>query len=197
MSKRMMIVTVIMAALTAVFWASFLDESISRLIYQWRLPALTSLMKAVSWIGYVYFLVPVNLLILILLFRSNRLKAVTIPVGTLVVWQFSELLKKMIQRPRPDISPIAHETSYAFPSGHAMSNTAFYMLLFLLTPDNKQLQYFSIGMIVMMNFSRVYLGVHWPSDVFGGTAIALIIVQLIYQLIKKRLQEPSSSGIDE
>ena len=86
MSKRMMIVTVIMAALTAVFWASFLDESISRLIYQWRLPALTSLMKAVSWIGYVYFLVPVNLLILILLFRSNRLKAVTIPVGTLVVW---------------------------------------------------------------------------------------------------------------
>lgn len=186
MTKRMMIVTSVLAGLTALFWASFLDETLSQWVYQLRLPVLTKLMEAFSWLGYVYFLVPINLLILIVLFRPDRRLALAIPLGTLAIWRLSEWLKTLIERPRPDLSPIAIETSYSFPSGHAMSNTAFYLLLMLIAPTNKYWRRFCISMIVIIGFSRVYLGVHWPSDVFGGTAIAMILVHLIYQLIARR-----------
>lgn len=189
-----MAVTSILGGLTVLFWASFLDESVSRLIYQMRFPGLTQLMKGISWIGYVYFLVPINLLILILLFKKDRLMALTIPLGTLVVWRMSEILKTMIERPRPNISPLVVETSYAFPSGHAMSNTAFYLLLLLLAPKNKTVRFLCIAMIVLMDFSRVYLGVHWPSDVLGGTAIAMIMYHLILLLVKRAPQEKTKNN---
>lgn len=197
MSKRMMVIASVLAALTALFWSSQLDEAVSRLIYSLRFSALTEMMKGISWLGYVYFLVPINILILIGLFRKDRLMALTIPLGTLFVWQLSEMMKKWVGRPRPDIAPLVTETSFSFPSGHAMSNTAFYLLIMMFLPNNKYIRYICISMIVLMNFSRVYLGVHWPSDVLGGSAIAMIMLHLILSLIKKRLPEPSPSGIDE
>lgn len=197
MTKRMMAVTSVLAALSALFWASLLDETISLWIYQLRFPALTKLMEGFSWLGYVYFLIPINILILIFMYRKDKALAFGIPIGTLVVWRLSEWLKTVIQRPRPTISPLVTETSYAFPSGHAMSNTAFYLLLMLIAPNNKNWHRFCIAMIVIINFSRVYLGVHWPSDVLGGSAIAMMLVHIIYQVIKRRLPERESSSASE
>lgn len=193
MSKKMLLLT---AIATTLIWGLGLDEPISRFVYGLRHPFITRVMHAISFAGSVYTLVPLCIGILILLCRKSRWMALAIPLGTLVAWQGSEILKKVIMRPRPDISQLAHESSYSFPSGHAMSNTAFYLLILMWSPKNRFAQVFCISMIVLMSFSRVYLGVHWPSDVLGGITLAMVVVEVIFGLTKRRLKQPSRSRID-
>lgn len=88
----------------------------------------------------------------------------------------STLLKLEIDRPRPDlVSHLATETSLSFPSGHAMLSAATYLTLGSLAarflPDRRTKIYvLCLGVLitVLVGTSRVYLGVHWPSDVLAG-----------------------------
>lgn len=88
----------------------------------------------------------------------------------------STLLKLGIDRPRPDLVPhLMRETSLSFPSGHAMMSAVTYMtlgsLLARIVPE-RRLKIFFISVAVLLTLivgvSRVYLGVHWPSDVLAG-----------------------------
>lgn len=193
MSKKMLVFTTLATALVLLHgW----DEPISQAVYSWRQPWLTPIMKAISFVGSKYFLVPVCIAILIWLYRHNRWMAFAIPLGTLFAWGSSEVLKLIIARPRPAISALVQESSYSFPSGHALSNTAFYLLLLMWAPKNRFNQIFCITMIVVMSFSRVYLGVHWTSDVLAGISLGILVVEAVYWLTKRRLKQPSLPSID-
>lgn len=175
----------VLAVLTAVILLMQLDEPISLAVYSLRLPFLTRIMKAISFAGSVWFLVPLCLALLFYLYKRDRLFAWVIPLGTLLCHQVSSLIKMIVERPRPAIAPLVHENSFSFPSGHAMANTAFYVLLYLAARKNPTARIFAIVMIVLMDFSRVYLGVHWPSDVLAGTALSLFIIELFSIKIKQ------------
>ena len=82
------------------------------------------------------------------------------------------MLKLIIQRPRPDEYRIIDASGYSFPSGHSMISMAFYgFIIYLICKyvNNKILKYFLIGLlgslIILIGVSRVYLGVHYVSDV--------------------------------
>jgi len=86
----------------------------------------------------------------------------------------SSLLKLGFARPRPDVSDhLDLQTSFSYPSGHATSAAAVYLMLAALAPPRWRAAAWTlaVAMIVLNGFSRVMLGVHWASDIVGGTML--------------------------
>lgn len=86
----------------------------------------------------------------------------------------SNALKVAYDRARPDLIPhLDHVTSASYPSGHATSAAVVYLLLAWLAPPRWRAAAWSlaVAMIVLNGFSRIMLGVHWFSDIVGGTML--------------------------
>lgn len=141
-----------------------------------RSPLLTKIMETITFFGSGTFLVPAAAIIIIYLFLKKHkaesfLFFIVLAMGLIL----NNLIKILVQRPRPDLSPIFIEQTFSFPSGHAMNSFIFYALLAYLIfhfTKNKKLAFIisviSIILIVLIGISRIYLGVHYPSDVIAG-----------------------------
>lgn len=115
---------------------------------------------------------------LYLLLRGRARAALFLIVAILGAWTLNSLLKLGFDRPRPDLIPhITRVSSASFPSGHAMTAAATYLTLGALLARLEQrfrvklfLYSSAILITVIVGASRVYLGVHWPTDVLAGWA---------------------------
>jgi len=92
----------------------------------------------------------------------------------------NQILKYIVQRPRPTEFRIIDESGYSFPSGHSMVSAAFYGFLIYLIYKNVKNKYLKWGLItllslltILIGISRIYLGVHYTSDVLVGVFIAI------------------------
>jgi len=94
------------------------------------------------------------------------------------------ILKILIARPRPLLSLI-EESSYSFPSGHA---TIMFALLPIFISSFKEYKYFWLFFALLISFSRIYLGVHYLSDVIGGIIMGLIVGTNIIKVFKLKLK---------
>ena len=101
-------------------------------------------------------------------------------------------IKNVIQRPRPVGHRLIDESGYSFPSGHSMVSMAFYGYLIYIIIKNVKNKYIriasSIGLfilIILIGLSRIYLGVHYTSDVIGGFVVALSYLMIYTGIIKK------------
>lgn len=105
----------------------------------------------------------------------------------------NQILKKLILRPRPDVIQLVKQGGYSFPSGHSMASVAFYgYLVYLLweTKLNKRYKYIGtfllVSLIILICFSRIYLGVHYASDVLAGICLSVIHLIIYIGIIKKK-----------
>lgn len=156
------------------------DDALLRTIGTWRTESRTSLMLAFTLAGDGVFEVPMGLGIALLLWRLGAKTAATrylqIGVGGEV---FYLLLKWAFHRPRPSIIPRLGEAGwYSFPSGHSMMAPVIWTLGFLLlarlaTNRVTSVALATVGLVApfAIGASRLYLGVHYPSDVLAALFI--------------------------
>ena len=146
-------------------------------IHRHASPALDAAF-VLSWVfGTRRFCVPLVLIAVAWhLARRERREALAWAAVGLAVAVLPELLKAVFARPRPALWPwLLPTTGYAFPSGHAVAGTAFYPLLGWLALRHRGLG--RVGYLagalfgVYVGVGRLYLGVHWPSDVLAGWAL--------------------------
>ncbi|TAJ69709.1 MAG: phosphatase PAP2 family protein [Phenylobacterium sp.] len=114
--------------------------------------------------------------VLAFVFHKKRVHAAVMAGVMLAAWGSSQATKALYGRPRPDLVPHeAYVYSASFPSGHSTMSTAAFLTLAMLVASlearrrSKGLAYVMAGLVVVgVGFSRVYLGVHWPTDVLAG-----------------------------
>jgi undecaprenyl-diphosphatase len=149
---------------------------------------LTSSMKFITRLGEGWFLWPVGILIVLgLLLANRRHEAAVFGITVIGANILDESLKLLFHRPRPE--PFFNHpkpASYSFPSGHAFVSFCFYIALaeILIDPDWGHSRRLSVGILAILlvlaiGFSRVYLGVHYPTDVLAGYAGAIAWTGLV------------------
>ncbi|HVN72664.1 MAG TPA: bifunctional DedA family/phosphatase PAP2 family protein [Desulfomonilia bacterium] len=172
-----------------------------------RSPFTTHLMEVVTQLGGMKFIVPVSLAIVSYLILKKRFDraavfAVAIVGGSLL----NSILKAMIHRPRPisDTTLIA-VSGWSFPSGHAMNSMIFYgMITYLIvrSVDSWKVRAFFITMtgfiVFIIGFSRIYLQVHYLSDVLAGFVgglfwLSICITGLEVFIVKRKIMGDTSA----
>lgn len=146
---------------------------------------VTEFMRGMSILGSPTAVIILGLVLGHWLWHMRRLPwaAVMLEVDMVGAWLLNEALKEIFRRPRPEVLRLAAASGYSFPSGHSMVSFALYAFLaFLLwhmaqrdvpTLSRRALVLGSIAfalLVVFIGWSRVYLGVHFPSDVLAGFA---------------------------
>jgi undecaprenyl-diphosphatase len=159
-------------------WTQAMDLRISTdLVFQVGTshPAFIAFMQGVSWLGggIARWIIVIALAALVWRWCGPRC-AVALAGASLLSNLASSLLKLGFGVSRPDlIEHLDHQTSFSYPSGHATSAAVVYLMLAWLVPPRWRRAAWSLAgvMIVLNGVSRMMLGVHWASDIIGGTML--------------------------
>ena len=161
---------------------------------------LTKMMVDITALGGVTVLaLLVTLVVIYLALRRKFRTAAFVTVSILGGWALSSALKLGIARPRPEVvQHLVEVTDMSFPSGHAMLSAITYLTLGAMLSrleDRPSLRYFFPLVAVFLTFiiglSRIYLGVHYPTDVLGGWAAGTVWACASWFVARWMLGSPS------
>lgn len=183
-----------------------IDRPVVRLLVEHRTPWLTTTMRDLTWIGSTVVLVPLGVAIGLAARRRTGSWTILAQLAVTLTGAIAlyDILKPLVGRPRPHVGQlVATATGYAFPSGHATQMTAFAGTVALLAGASTRswvrrvaIWTTSILICLLVGFTRIYLGVHWPTDVLAGYALGALwatIVNFAFRTHHVRVDEGSSS----
>lgn len=154
----------------------------------------TPIAKFITNFGGAIFLIIATIILFILI--KNKKIGFSIISNLVIVTILNQLLKNILQRPRPNEFRIVEETGYSFPSGHSMASMAFYGYLIYLIYKYVKNKYLKWTLIVLLGIlictigiSRIYLGVHYTSDVLGGFLISILYLVIYISAVNKFVLE--------
>ncbi len=132
-----------------------------------------------------------------LIIKKKKLMGILIWVNLACSGLLNQILKRIVQRPRPTEYRLIEENGYSFPSGHSMVSAAFYgffIYLIFKNVKNKYIKWGSISflsiLIILIGISRIYLGVHYTSDVMAGFVISISYLVIFTSIVNDYLDKP-------
>ncbi len=164
------------------------DDRIRMLVHAHATPALTAVMRGFSLIGEPAYLIVLGALVVVWLLRTGRWRtAVLLFITVLGSEVLDQAIKASFRRPRPvPFFGLVEPMGYSFPSGHAMVSCTFFGILAAIAAARtasrvgRVLSYAAAAALVAaIGLSRIYLGVHYPSDVLAGYAAAVAWVFIV------------------
>lgn len=156
------------------------------------------IVKFITNLGSATFIVLLSILLLLTI--KNKLTGLIIFLNSAICGILNQVLKIIVQRPRPVGYRLIDEKGYSFPSGHSMVSAAFYgFIIYLVYKNvkNKYIKYSIITILILLilciGISRVYLGVHYASDVIAGFLISICYLIIFISIVNNKILEKNQN----
>ena len=173
-----------------------LDNSIYNIIISSKSDVMTMFMTIITMMCNTEFIIVATLL-LVLLIKNKKIGGM-IASNVVLCSVINTIIKHIFLRPRPVGIKLIEQGGYSFPSGHSMMAVAFYGLLIYIIWNTKWRNVWKIFtttllviLILLIGISRIYVGVHFASDVIVGLTISLSYLIIFIELIYKRVIKKS------
>jgi len=180
------------------------DREVTLAIGLEHTPTLTRIARAVTFLGDHRFLLPATLVVTTgLVLMKHRVSAILFFGVVVGGWLLESLIKIVYHRARPDLWPaLVTEKTFSFPSGHATMSTLFYgavAALVLHLTKNRLARAVTLALatavILLVSYSRIYLGAHWATDVAAGILVGLFWVSVcstgVEYFARRRVRKPA------
>lgn len=171
------------------------DAPVQNMLHGMATPTLDRFFIFVSRLGYKCGVVPLDLILTLSLALRRRFRdGLFFGIAVIGSGILNLLAKNHFARLRPDLwLSLTPETTYSFPSGHAMASaTLAAALIFLYWPTRWRwpMTLTGVAFVLLVGISRVYLGVHYPSDILAGWSAAIAWVFGMYVLVDRKAPAP-------
>ena len=194
-NRKTIILAVSLVLFTIITYAIFsdkidaLDKNIHSYILNIRNENLTSILITITNISSAYALIVLSILVLLIM-KKKRIPLL-ICLNLIISFLTNQIAKLTFTRPRPIGINLIEESGYSYPSGHAMISMAYFgFIAYLIYKSNlnkiiKLLLITSIFILILLiGFSRIYLGVHYLSDIIGGFLLSIAYIMIFINCIK-------------
>ena len=194
-NRKTIILAVSLVLFTIITYAIFsdkidtLDKNIHSYILNIRNENLTSILITITNISSAYALIVLS--ILLLLIMKKKKIPLLICLNLIISFLTNQIAKLTFSRPRPVGINLIEESGYSYPSGHAMISMAYFgFIAYLIYKSNlnkiiKLPLITSIFILILLiGFSRIYLGVHYLSDIIGGFLLSIAYIMIFINCIK-------------
>lgn len=176
------------------------DQMITADIVPYQSPGATTAMKIFTFFGSQFFLLPAYLLLILYYWiRKNKRLAFNVGAIGLTSTGILFLFKSIFRRSRPLDPLIQHVAGFSFPSGHSFSSFTFYGIVACLLWQTKISTGWKVAATVLLfllastvAFSRVYLRVHFPSDVVAGFCLSVVWLILSFWILGRKKMHPAN-----
>ena len=153
----------------------------------------TKIMKIITFFGSTAFMIALAAVLLILFIVFKKKKTGICAVSMLIISTIvNNVIKVIVRRPRPEYMTVI-EKSFCYPSGHMMASTTLYgFLVYLLLKSSIPKKYkvlystLLVLLVILVGISRIYLGAHYFSDIFGGALMSLSLLLIFAQINEKK-----------
>lgn len=182
-------VAVTAAVVTSKAW--IFDDPVRFFIYDLRSDWFTPAVKVITYMGNWQSIT--MLCIILLFFRQTRITyGLPVSAGAVCVTILNKIIKSVVERPRPDdILHLIDAGGFSFPSGHSITSMFIFAMLIYLVRTNmnnrRAADVFTIVLAIPMiciGLSRIYLGVHYPTDVLAGWCLGIIMFLIISMIFR-------------
>lgn len=199
--NRIKMISIISTCLAAFFalwvmiekgYASLIDDPVRNAVISTRSDWLTPIMKVITYMGNWQTITAIC--VILLLFKRTRITyGVPLSIGALLVSLANKGIKAIAMRPRPDAELfLIEQGGWSFPSGHAITSMFFFGMAIWLVRRNVENRIMANILtvllaipMVMIGVSRVYLGVHYPTDVLAGWCLGIVTIAIFSRVVTR------------